>query len=50
MSWFGTGTRCGWVKPVNEILTSPLDGLVHGVERHFRQYASYIVGISFIGG
>ena len=41
---------CGWVKPVNEILTSPLDGLVHGVERHFRQYASYIVGISFIGG
>jgi len=25
-------------------------GLVYGVERHFQQYFSYIVAVSFIGG
>ena len=46
----GQAQGCGWVKPVNEILTSPLDGLVRGVECHFQQYASNMVAISFIGG
>jgi hypothetical protein len=27
-----------------------LDGLVYGVYRHFQQYFSYIVEVSFIGG
>ena len=26
------------------------DGLVYGVQRHFQQYFSYIVVVSFIGG
>ena len=25
-------------------------GLVYGVKRHFQQYFSYIVAVSFIGG
>jgi len=27
-----------------------VDWLVYGVERHFQQYFSYIVVVSFIGG